>query len=148
MLPITDTYRRHSAYSAYSHLAFDKERLANSGTATVPLYLVFVLPFSHLKLYTKYIYVYTVTHGGTQWRSWLRNCATSRKVAGSIPDGVVRSMAFGVDSASNRNEYQEFFGGVKDGRCVGLTTLPPSFADCLEIWEPQTPGTLRDCPGM
>ena len=26
--------------------------------------------------------------GGTRWRSWLRHCATSRKVAGSIPDGV------------------------------------------------------------
>ena len=24
----------------------------------------------------------------TRWRSWLRNCATSRKVAGSIPHGV------------------------------------------------------------
>ena len=27
--------------------------------------------------------------GGTRWRSWLRHCATSRKVAGSIPDGVI-----------------------------------------------------------
>ena len=26
--------------------------------------------------------------------------------------------------------------GDKGGRCVGLTTLPPSYADCLEIWEP------------
>ena len=42
----------------------------------------------------------------------------------------------GVDSASNRNEYQEYFLGGKDGRCVGLTTLPPSYADCFEIWEP------------
>jgi hypothetical protein len=25
---------------------------------------------------------------GTRWHSWLRHCATSRKVAGSIPDGV------------------------------------------------------------
>ena len=25
----------------------------------------------------------------TRWRSWLRHCATSRKVAGSIPDGVI-----------------------------------------------------------
>ena len=25
---------------------------------------------------------------GTQWRSWLRHCAISRKVAGSILDGV------------------------------------------------------------
>jgi len=53
-----------------------------------------------------------------------------------------------VDSTSNRNEYQEYFLGGKDGRCVGLTTLPPSCADCLEVWEPQTPGTLRACPGL
>jgi hypothetical protein len=26
---------------------------------------------------------------GTRWRSWLRHCATSRKVASSIPDGVI-----------------------------------------------------------
>jgi len=40
------------------------------------------------------------------------------------------------------------FHGGKGGWCVGLTTLPPSCADCLEIWEPQTPVTLRDCPGL
>ena len=28
----------------------------------------------------------------------------------------------------------------KGGQCVGLTTLPPTCAYCLEIWEPQTPG--------
>jgi hypothetical protein len=44
----------------------------------------------------------------------------------------------GVDSASNRNEYQEYFLGGKGGRCVGLKTLPPSCADCLEIWEPDS----------
>jgi hypothetical protein len=37
------------------------------------------------------------------------------------------------------------FPGDKDGRRVGLTTLPPSCANCLEIWEPQPPGTLRAC---
>jgi len=36
----------------------------------------------------------------------------------------------------------------KGGQCVGLTTLPPSYADCLEIWEPQPPGTLRGCPDL
>jgi hypothetical protein len=30
--------------------------------------------------------LYTFTKGDTQWRSWLRHCATSHKVAGSIPD--------------------------------------------------------------
>jgi hypothetical protein len=33
----------------------------------------------------------------------------------------------------------------KGGRCVGLTTLPPSCAECLEIWEPQPSATLWDC---
>ena len=50
---------------------------------------------------------------------WLRCCATNRKVAGSIPAGVVDIKSFrsrydpGVDSASNRNEYQEHFLGLK-----------------------------------
>jgi hypothetical protein len=39
-------------------------------------------------------------------------------------------------------------GGGKGGRCLGLTTLPPSGADCPEIWEPQLPGILRACPGL
>jgi hypothetical protein len=36
------------------------------------------------------------------------------------------------DSVSNRNQYQEYFLGGKGGRRVGLTTLPPSYADCLK----------------
>ena len=36
---------------------------------------------------------------------------------------------------------------AKGGQCVGLTTLPPSYADCLEIWEPQPSETLRACLG-
>jgi len=53
----------------------------------------------------------------------------------------------GVNSASNRNEYQKYFLGGKGGRCVGLT-LPSTCADCLEIWESQPPGNLRACPGL
>jgi len=54
---------------------------------------------------------------------WLRCCATNRKVVGSIATGVIgyfidiksyRShYGCGVDSAYNRNEYQEHFLGVK-----------------------------------
>jgi hypothetical protein len=49
----------------------------------------------------------------------LRHCATSRKVAGLIPDGIIglnpsgRTMALGSILASNRNECQECFLGVK-----------------------------------
>ena len=50
---------------------------------------------------------------------WLRCCATNQKVAGSTPAGVIDIKSFrshydpGVDSASNRNEYQKYFLGVK-----------------------------------
>ena len=54
---------------------------------------------------------------------WLKYCATDRKAAGSNPYGVIgifhwhnpsdHTRVLGVDSASNRNEYQEFFLGVK-----------------------------------
>jgi len=93
------------------------------------------------------------------WHSWLRHCTTSRKVAGSNRHGVTGIFHWqsfrphygpGVDSISNRNEYQEYFlgwGGGEGSRCVGLTTLPPSCTNCLEIWESQPPETLRACPG-
>ena len=75
---------------------------------------------------------------GTAVAQWLGCCATNRKVAGSIPAGATgffigikyfRShYGPGVDSASNRSEYQEHFLGGKGGRCVRLTTLPPPCA--------------------
>jgi hypothetical protein len=69
------------------------------------------------------------------WRIWLRQCATNLKVVGSIPDGVTgifhcrnpSGYGSGVDSASNRNEYQECFLEGKGGRCLKLTTLPASY---------------------
>jgi len=33
----------------------------------------------------------------------------------------------------------------KIGWCLGLVILPPSCADCLQILEPQPPGTLKTC---
>ena len=54
---------------------------------------------------------------------WLRCCSTNRKVAGSIPASVsgffidIKSFRShygpGVESASNRNEYQEYFLRVR-----------------------------------
>jgi hypothetical protein len=56
---------------------------------------------------------------------------------------IILSVALWLyDSASNRNEYQESFLGGKGGRCLGLTTLPLSCADCLKTWEPRPPGAL------
>jgi hypothetical protein len=81
-------------------------------------------------------------------------CATNRKVAGSIPAGVtgfsidIKSVRLhyvpGVDSASNKNEYQEYFLGVK------ADNLPPSCAVVtksgnLNYLEPS--GPLQACNG-
>ena len=66
-----------------------------------------------------YIYIYL----RIAVAQWLRCCARNRKIACSIPADVsgffidIRSFQShygpGVDSASNRNEYQEYFLGVK-----------------------------------
>ena len=63
--------------------------------------------------------------------------ATSRKVAGSIPGGVIvifhrhnpscRTMALGSTQPLIEMNTTNISWG-KGGRCVGLTTLPPSCA--------------------
>jgi hypothetical protein len=88
----------------------------------------------------------------------LRHCATSRKIAGLIPDGVSgifhchnpsgHTMALESTQPLTEISTRNISWRGKGGRCVGLTTLPPSCADCLEIWEPQPPGTLRACNGI
>ena len=51
---------------------------------------------------------------------WLRRCATNLKFAGSIPYGVIGIFQWHnpsdrteIDSASNRNEYEEDLLGIK-----------------------------------
>ena len=53
-----------------------------------------------------------------------------------------------VVSGSNRNEYQEYFPGGEGGCCIRIITLPPSCAECHEVWEPQPSRTLTACPGL
>jgi len=67
--------------------------------------------------------IYHLFNMGTAVAQWLRCCATNRKVASSILASVsgffidIKSFRshYGamVDSSSNRNEYQEYFLGVK-----------------------------------
>ena len=90
--------------------------------------------------FNKYVCI-LMTYWGHEVVQGLKHCASSRKVAGSIPDVVTGIFhwynPFGpeIDSASKKNEYQECILGSKGGWGVGLTTLPISCVDCLEIWE-------------
>jgi hypothetical protein len=73
-----------------------------------------------------------ISVGDTRWCSYLRRCATIRNAAGSIPDGV-----------------SEFFIDIISTMTLGMTQLLTlSCANCLEIWDPQLPGTPRGCPGL
>ena len=87
--------------------------------------------------------------------------ALHAEVEGSIAVGVVgtfyllnhsgRTMALGSTHPLTQMSIRNIScggRGVKGGRCVGLTTLPPSCADCLENWDPQTPGTLNASRGI
>jgi len=57
-------------------------------------------------------------------------------------------MAMGLTQPLTEMSTRNVSPGGKDGRCVGLTTLPHSCEDCLDIWEPEPPGALRACPGL
>jgi hypothetical protein len=65
----------------------------------------------------------TLLSRDTRWRSWLRHCATSRKVACSIPDGVTgifhwhnpsgRTMAVGLTQPLTEMSTRNISWGVK-----------------------------------
>ena len=76
--------------------------------------------------------------GVTAVAQWLRRCAKKRKFAGSFPAGVIRIfrwhkiLPIALWSWGRRSLQQKWVRGVcpkgKGGRCVRLTTLPPSCA--------------------
>ena len=76
---------------------------------------------------------------GMRWRSWLRHIATCRKVACSIPNGVIRifhwhnpssrTMVLGLTQFLREIRTRNIFWGGKGSQCVGLTILPPSCVD-------------------
>jgi hypothetical protein len=88
---------------------------------------------------------------GTAVAQWLRCCATNRKVAGIFRwnNPSDRTMTLGSTQPLTEMSTRSLTGG-KCGRCVGLTSLPPSCAVVvksgkLNFLEPS--GPLQACNG-
>jgi hypothetical protein len=91
--------------------------------------------------------------GGTRWRSGWGTALQTGRSRVRFPmvsqdffywrNNSGRTMALG---STQPLTVLGIFPGGKGGRCVGLTTLPPSCADCLEIWNPQ--GLSRSVMGL
>ena len=108
------------------------------------------------------IYIAVVLlHWGTRWRSWLRHCATSRKVAGSIPDGVIgifhwhnpsgRTMTLGSTQPLTQMSTRNISWGLRRPvrRADNLTTFMCRLSWNLEAstsWNPQ--GLSRPVMGL
>jgi hypothetical protein len=61
---------------------------------------------------------------------------------------VLFSVPLLLQEEANVDHTEHTLSLKKSILCTGLTTLPPSCANCREIWEPQPPGTLRACNGI
>jgi len=93
---------------------------------------------------------------GTAVAQWLRCCATNQKVAGLIAAGVsgffidIKFFRLhygpGVDSASNRNEYQEYFLGLTRLTTYHHPVLLSRNLGTLTSWNPL--GLLRPVTGL
>ena len=99
--------------------------------------------------------------GGTRWRIWLRHYATSRKVAGSIPDGDIgifhwhnpsgRTMALGLTQPLTEMSTRNISWGVKAAGAYGWQ--PYHFqvpivlkSGSLDLLEPS--GPVQACNGI
>jgi hypothetical protein len=79
----------------------------------------------------------------TQWRSWIRHCATSRKVAVSIPDCIIG--IFHWHNSSGRTMVMWLTQPLSE-----MSTRNISWeVKVAGVWGwPQSFGTLRACPGF
>ena len=97
----------------------------------------------------------------TRWCSWLRYCVTSRKVAGSIPEGVIEifhwhnpsgyTMALGLTQSLTEMSTRNISWGVKAAGAYGrqpyhLHVLNVLKSGSLNLLEPS--GPVQACNGI
>jgi len=113
---------------------------------------------THLNSQSALIFKVLASHkpktGGTWWVSWLRHCATSSKVAGSIPAGVIGIlhwhnpsgciMALGSIQPLTEMSTTNISWG---GECLVHTANSLTTVMCWLSWN-QPPGNLKACTGF
>jgi hypothetical protein len=92
---------------------------------------------------------------GMRWRSWFKNCATSRKDAGSIPNRVTeiflwlnpsgRTMAVVSAQPPTEMSTRNDSWGVEAASAQGWQRYRIHMPI---VWEPQTFRGLEACPGL
>ena len=98
-------------------------------------------------------YIICLSHDGdTRWRSRLWHCATRRKLASSIPNGVIWISHWHKPSGRTVVLWSTELPTQVSTRCISwctaLITLPPYVSVVWKFWEPPSPGNLRACPGL
>jgi hypothetical protein len=91
------------------------------------------------------MHCHTSEDGDTRWRSWFRLYATIREVAVSIRGTVIflQAALWLWGPLSLWHKWVPLIFSVKTADVLQL-----SCTKCLDIWEPHSPGTLRNCPGL
>jgi hypothetical protein len=94
----------------------------------------------------------------TEWCSWSRQCTTSWKVPGSIPDRVIGllhwldpcscTVTLGLTQPLTEMGNRGTSWGAKGGWGIRLTTLLPSCANSLELLEASTSWSPWACAGL
>jgi len=117
------SYNKHEA--AYLNIVLTQPSVCKAGHKSVILFTQ--LLYRHVQYITARLCLINCTvyrhYRGKRWYSWLRNCAASRKIAASIPDGVIgilhlhnpsgRTMTLGSTQTLTEMSTRNISWGVK-----------------------------------
>ena len=95
----------------------------------------------------EYLFIYLHLH-----------CATGRKIAGSIPDGIIgtflwlnlsgRTMNLGLNQSLTEMSTRGILREIKAAGAQGWQPYQLRMLIFLKLWEPQPPGAQRACPDL
>jgi hypothetical protein len=80
-----------------------------------------------------------------RWRGWLRHCATSRKVAGSFPNGIIGNFQPLTEMSTRNISFVIKAAGVQCDNLIIFTCRLSRISGRLKLLEPS--GPVQACTG-